>query len=486
MSKSLSHQKLGSSILWGTIFSGVIALLAIIFYGGPAIAAIRGQLTDVGERTGLAFGDCDKDQIGNEFDRCPCRTTGEEGDTRNSFIGCPKGISAAEAAKDRETCYQFVLGKDVYGSKCPEGKNCPTRCEEVQGTAAEVSAGKKPGVKTQGDLVVNPLKITPSDLITVADEKVTIKPAERATISVGGVSLANLPLIVKISNQGTENIADTFWVRFYICTDRQEHCVEKIGKSVSALSARKEETVEIVLPVGTNGDYCEGEPDVSKGGNARECYLKVVVDAEELLDEPDEANNVQFLLLRLEGQEETKNFKKFQIGVFNGDSTGGRTASITGGEQGGIIEWYCEETSTDDYASCSKKFFTYAGEDLNYNGLTAELFPQSKPEAGNCLILAIEQDQLNSDNGAGIFNQGDIIYSGVTENKPLTPTDFSLGTPENVQEALRQTWYARPSGALICKQGSWHQCDEENNEQLLTINQIRYHCQNLHWVKDQP
>ena len=90
----LINSKKGMQQMWWIIAAAIIAILIIIFImiwfkesGGKAFGSVDTQID--------TLGDCDKDNVADLFDKCPCMV----GDPGSTVDGCPKGQNATKCGE---------------------------------------------------------------------------------------------------------------------------------------------------------------------------------------------------------------------------------------------------------------------------------------------------------------------------------------------------------------------------------------------------
>jgi hypothetical protein len=415
--------------------------------------------------------DCDKDQIANELDRCPCISTGGEGYDTPSMLGCPKTLTTLEAEQDRQTCYNYYDQGTLIESEgkvnqntatCdPDGKEktaCIQRCEHVKGVVAEVplEEDEDKGFRTNGDLVII------DDGFSVEGDGVTFNDG-KYTANLENKEEKTLKINFKVENQGTDNIVHEFSIQASVCDKHANNCMlkDKFEAKINGLKANYIKPNSLSVTIGNNGDYCDKTGKTS-------CWVKLVVDSKDDLQEfgGGETNNEKGFLINLENQEGT-DFNKFVLGM-----------KINDGSDGGLIDEYCPigkiNDMVRDYPSCALRFF---------QDLTSQVgtFPsESGEEKGTCWILSVyDGDWRNDYLGAGKFEQGKTIpYLNPEKLTPLEPKQGNT----NALKAFNYEWKANPDGSLICSAPYWYQCDSDHNDQVLYINEKRFLCQNKQWV----
>ena len=431
----------------------VVMLIFLLFFAGD----FKDLLFNFTGKVEVAFADCDLDGVENQIDRCPCDSTLGEGEKSPNLIGCKKGTSLALAAEDRRTCTSFLHKDGSYKDQCREEKPelCTIRCSDVHDTAVAVE-DKKPGIETEGDLTLALVSFAGK-----SDAELKGKYIAPAYSESYGASypVLEIPIELRVLNIGSGDIVNEFKVKAEVCDQFGSNCREKYVQSISQLDVRGEEALSFTVSVGINGDSC----DSGGTNNNRECLLKIKADADDVLAEPKQNNELK-VVVRIEGQNlgdtYDSQFQKFQIMLV-----------VSDGSDGTAIDEYC---AGDDFNACVAQFTQSRG------GIDGS-FPSYVPNAGNCWAFAVEYDVADDDGGAGQLEQG-VVIPHIVSKKLIPSLEYSVGSTDNSKEAFNEElfWNAKTDGSLICKDGWWHQCSS-GEAGVLYANNKRFVCNKQLW-----
>ena len=465
------------------VILAVIALIVLVFFLGDFKALLSDFSADVEE----AFADCDLDGIENKIDRCPCLSTLGDSEKEPSLIGCPVPTTTLDADNDRKTCTTYEISEGKYSEECDKDnpKDCKTRCDTVHGTSAPVE-DKQPGIETDGDLTVEVKKFGDLDNTgftalssgqRVEYDLASLPEAKGKVITDSSrvISHLSLPLQLGVKNIGTGFISHDFKVEVSICNELKQNCVSKGLLSVDKeIKQSMEEQLSSNIEIGNKGDSCDGS-------GIRKCYVKIVVDAEQRLQETREDNNEIWVLVQLNNQVDLEQFPLYQI-----------MAVIDDGSDGDIIDEYCEGDSlieqwlisssgdssqpAHDFSFCVQQF-TDKWKAYGIDGS----FPSSVASEGNCWVFVVEDDSPSENVGAGSVVQGKIIKYSPPKPEKIIPTGgLSPESNKDVAAVFEKPWSSN-KGGLICKKNWWHLCDKSHEGNVLMVNEQRFVCNNQNW-----
>lgn len=456
---------MSSEMIW-IIIVLILALLLLVVFGKPALDWIGQTVGGFGKQAEVSFSDCDLDRIQNEFDECPCIQRGET--PHKDLLGCPVGTTYETSVMDRSTCFQYPSSKSsgTFVAECDgtneECKTAKTKCDTLAGTV--VAEAKKTGeVATNGDLELTSFVVgnQESNDLRMGFDLGNNKNTERVALS------------GRISNGGSATILHSFTVRYYICkTSDQTLCsIKRVypdeslsGTPVNSLNVgvgtglTVGNTIDIpksFIELGGDADYCEAD---------NECYLKVMIDADNKLSEPNEDNNERLQFVALENVKKRElPFTKLQI-----------VTIIDDGTDGGIIDEY---RLSDPWPR--ENILASRGSSVDGD------LPSTKPTDGSCWVFTVDKDNFDDNVGAGEVTEGTVIST--TDGKPLTLKDKYIGSAGSVVEDVFSSdiqWKAKPDGSLICSQGDWNLCSQQASDNALTVSGTRFVCRNNIWIQE--
>lgn len=461
----------GSNMFWILAMIGLAILVMIIIAVGSS--GKLGQLFGGLGKQIEDLGDCDKDRVANMFDQCPCKST--EGVEDDTYRGCPKGITEAEAKADKQSC----IGE---------------RCKEVEGEVAEVPEAASQGTATKADVVFSEAKVSGGgkDLPLAAggaDQRVDLDflGGEEGTISISGA----------VKNIGEEAISENFYGGAFLCPKKEaKNCVPTTlanggeGKKAWVVNGLFNDGQEANLPaqefkIGTNGDYCDGKASTS-------CYLRIVADSEDKLWEgvEKEKDNQLWLYMSVTNQKvtestSTKKNKAIELVINDEGDADSEQKAV---EQ--ICEGYIGYTGDSDGYTCNS--FETGG--VSVATCSSGEFPSEKgdghsapwPSSKGCLVVVTDDDLTNNDCGYFGADDGEVVDTLVANKFTKIKTSFVEvdGGGGDAHNALAYQWLS-PSdlGSQLCKNGWWHQCDSSGENQMVIVGEVRYRCEKTRWVK---
>jgi len=421
------------------------------------------------------FGDCDKDDVANKFDKCPCTHNGGLDDPKLS--GCPLGATTDEAKNDKISCTQFVHveaegAEPTFVGECEEDdeEDCVTKCEWLGGQLIDIaeSAGK-------GEAGLWDAELTS---FTVQGNALT---EEKFEIPAAGAESVKITINPTVNNVGEQNVVKDISAGVYVCNrNKRADCkpakLASTGKNGDKAWTFSGLTKGESKPLGDQtfvigaGDFCESS--TNKGG----CYIKVMVDTEPGLGEKDEVNNEKFFYLSITDKKVSQtSFKEYWAIELVIDDWGSPDAEskvieqTCGGYIGDSDEWYYECDSEDQ--SCSEGEFP--------SKQSGDNFPKEK----GCLIV-VSNMAGQDDCGFGGMAYGAVIHHNRAKTLSNWRTAFKNTDGSGAENALAYSWKALSEGSLLCgDEGNWLLCsdDEGSNHKVKEVNGKIYNCRERSW-----
>ncbi|MBU1974627.1 MAG: hypothetical protein KKH52_04505 [Nanoarchaeota archaeon] len=441
----------GMSKLWWILGTALIVVIFVILFGVFQSDSLGKIFGNIGDRLD-DLGDCDRDGVANMFDKCPCLPviTSENSDLR----GCPSDITTA--LDNEEDCTSEM-------------------CDEIESTSPDRT--ERSGVGTEGDLNIEGVTF---------DGNPPTETLPHYTVDLSGSdSYKLITIITTIKNIGVENIFLPFTVTYHICDNSGENCLQKDVYPTNSRTAPTESnevteqfdanggehSIPAYIVVGDAGDFCDGI-------GVRNCKLKIKVDADGALAEPEEDNNEEEFSIRLENQVAGSNDQLTEyasIELFaNDDSDDGEPSTATirqtcTGIVGRLSGCNSESDDCDDWFNSQSALGT-------------------NPSQG-CWVLASEDD----DGLVIAFNgNNDCAYAAAVEREIIDTTDpagiNTVSTPitddeENGRNLFSWNWN-NPGGSLLCAADhKWYECSSGNTG-VINIGTDRFVCRNNHWRKN--
>ncbi|HLD72098.1 MAG TPA: hypothetical protein VJA23_00785 [Candidatus Nanoarchaeia archaeon] len=469
------NKKATTSKVIGVIISLIFAVI-IILVVIPWVVSSFQKLNPIDE-----MGDCDRDNVNNFRDKCPCLST--KGVEEEKLPGCPLGTSPDEADYDTKSCSYFVSksNPDNFVPKCDQDDEdlCMTKCDKVNGELPDLpeSAGK--GIAGNYDLGIKEFSLS-----VAAESKPLVN--NQLDLDLKGEEKAELTLEPTIINYGADAANLPFYLGLKICSSKnKKECTSATLtsgtsgnkawslKNLGAGESKKleKQTFQIGL-----GDYCDGQGDTG-------CFVKIVVDSENNLAETEEFNNEKSFFLVLSNKKMKEGtFTKYKTIELVLDADGDATPQDSPISQ--MCPGYIGQKSDSDGFGCDSAGFE--APNFAYNCESGE-FPSEKepfsPGKG-CLLVVSEEDEMDYDCGYAGAENG-VIIDRLTPNKITSfKTPFLNTDGTDAANALTYKWKALESGSLLCNADQWHLCDTKANFQSVIINEVSFICKEKRWIKN--
>jgi hypothetical protein len=495
MKFTINNKKGASTFLITFLVIAAIAFVAgfLIMGGGSKALAKLFGLTGDGI-SGISE-DCDKDDINNDFDACPCTPTLGDGDQRSAYIGCPKGTSNEARIKDKEECFGYQtapLGKVTSSCTEDDEDQCKTKCDWVNQVSIVIETEEDGtpldlGIEGDYDLTVSKFEVFEYDTTKFDDSSggQSVKYVEDLENSSSQIGLY---ITFEVKNIGSQETVTTFNARFYVCDGNKDNCKEiknfksgdissdngNPGFTFKPLGSQKSfiQKKQVIF-VGTEGDYCDGP-------RKQTCYVKVKIDHKNALKETNEKNNEAGVYVTLENQKvregNFKTFESIELVVEDPDNANPFTKQI---EQ--TCPGYIGDTGDTSLFACDSITSCDEGE---YPDASPKNINWNKRSQG-CLIVAGNLDGLDSCSYAGAADGVIINTKKTTEFKEFKTQRVVTKTDE--EEALTPflyPWTSLSEGSLMCKSGDWYLCKDENKDQILVIGEKVFVCESeREWKK---
>jgi len=486
----------------------IIPLLVLLIIGAVLLTKygpVAAQVTDL-----VDSGDCDNDRVANMFDDCPCMSTLSNPD--EELRGCPKGTSIEKSEWDKKTCSWFVNILDENNpiekietckeenSNCQEeGEGYLTRCGDIKQKVKAVSDDVK-----EGEIEVNSdLTILSFPMVSTNNLKVRKTPTVQSPVSISidlnnQEEFATVKYYLQIQNLGPEEIFEKFRTRLYVCDRNKNNCEdikfyedEFFSKSYPAyfkdgFSVGFYRYDDDYLKIGHEGDYCDGPGE-------RVCYLKVVVDADNLLEETNEFNNEMWIRVTIENQKfeqgSFESFKSIRIRAPE-DTSGSREVDLCGGY------WVEDIDNLGGYAEGVTKICAPGDAcDGDYHR------PDSSGWTNSGCWVVIAEEESRNDCGETLANIG--FFLDIDDPKSIDWSReagyYSFPKEPDPKELLDNShvWYAPPEGSLLCSDtgsngdtgddddetsDNWERCDSSHDGKMVQLGDgSLFLCRDKHW-----
>ena len=461
----------------------IIGVVLLLVFGIPGTLFAGETLRGVGTQADLAFGDCDRDRVANDFDQCPTISTEGRGDRQ--LTGCPSDITRELAVHDQETYNRFYVleGEELSETECdPEEKlesgTCVNKCDFVHGSVTEVIAEEEPGLLTQGDLsiedfivygVLNPTLLEP-DL----DEEKFLPVSISFSVKNVGEAQINSPYIIKVrvcENEGSDRCVDKMLFEEIQRDTRQT--ADNSLQQLDVLPSGGEPVHKFFyIRLGARGDYCDG-------GSTTSCTIRLVVDAPDndnanLLSEPDETNNIKTVDVILNNKAPNDELFESRNEVYS-------------------AVHFKDNLANGPFGTIDEAWRYYSSIDSNCDDSD-----EGKPSDSGCRVIVEEADRISDDCVTAVALPGEPIPLSRHERVEVSLNNI-LGDESDPEEMLGWQWKSTPEyGSLLCKGEEqtytgfagtesearfWYACNQNTDGLMLQVGQEWWICENNEWDK---